>query len=229
LSSEHPYDISKALRHLVERHLLVYEGSGRGSVYRLSHVKAIKPDDVFGEKSECSPDLEECSQDLEECSPDLEECSPGLEECSPGLEKSSTSLKGCSASLEGHSTSLSESSTSLEGRRTRNPEGLLISPHHSLDFVDDLDALTLGKRQELEALADSPRKKKKIPKEEMVKVLMPLCEGHYITLASLAVLVNRSPQALRDAYLTPLRKERKLLLAFPDTPNDSRQAYTLAP
>jgi hypothetical protein len=48
-------------------------------------------------------------------------------------------------------------------------------------------------------------------------------------LAALAQLVDRKPNALRDSHLTPLRKAGRLLLAFPDTPNDARQAYTTTP
>ncbi len=47
-------------------------------------------------------------------------------------------------------------------------------------------------------------------------------------LRTLAELVQRKPETLRDQYLTKLVRERKLTLAFPKTPTHERQAYTTA-
>ncbi|MGJ8657933.1 MAG: RNA-binding domain-containing protein [Akkermansiaceae bacterium] len=139
----------------------------------------------------------------ESSSPDLDASSPDLNASSPDLDTSSPDLN-------------------------RSKDGLLISKYHSLNFVDDLDQLSLDKRTELKHLAQLPNDKAKIPRSEMVEVILNLCSGHYITLNALSKLVNRNPNGLRDSYITNLRKERQLKLAFPDKPNDERQAYTKA-
>lgn len=51
LSRQHPSDVSKILRALVEREILTLTGSGRGAVYRFAQVAATSPDDVFGDGS----------------------------------------------------------------------------------------------------------------------------------------------------------------------------------
>jgi len=51
LSNEHPSDVSKVLRSLVENGFLSLTGNGRGAVYRFSQVPATNPDDVFGSDS----------------------------------------------------------------------------------------------------------------------------------------------------------------------------------
>jgi len=46
-----------------------------------------------------------------------------------------------------------------------------------------------------------------------------------VALSSLAELVNRDPDALRQQYLKPLTKEGALRLAFPTAPTHAKQAY----
>ncbi len=144
---------------------------------------------------------------------------------SPDLAARSPDLAARSPDLAARSLDLAARSPDL----SRDVDGLLISKYHELRFIDRLEAISGAKIEELGALAELPRQKMKISREEMTEVLLQLCKGHFITLAALAQLVDRKPNALRDAHLTPLRKAGRLLLAFPDTPNDARQAYTTTP
>lgn len=93
-------------------------------------------------------------------------------------------------------------------------------------LIDDLKLLTQDIRQELQVTAQKAQDKKRIPREEMEKIILALCDGHYLTLQVLALLVQRTPDALRQQYLKQLVEQGKLGLAFPTTPTHPQQAYT---
>jgi predicted HTH transcriptional regulator len=200
LSTEHSSDLSKILRNLVKNGMLAISGSGKGASYHIEGTTTIGPDDVFGPSN-----LKRSYPNLSPSSPDLSPSSPDLKPSSPDLSPSSPDLVA-----------------------NRDKEGKLQSDYHEVPFIDDLNTLSPEIRSQLEKLAQVPRSKKKIPRTEMQQVILSLCVGHYITLANLAQLVNRGQESLRDAYLTPMCKSKELEMAFPDTPNHMRQAYTKA-
>jgi hypothetical protein len=128
------------------------------------------------------------------------------------------------------SPDLATSSPDLKSRSRdlptkRDPNGCLTTDQLHLPVVDNLAELREKYRWGLELLASGPRKKRKLPREELIAVILQLCSGRFITLGCLAELVSRNPDNLRDQYLSPLVKEQKLELAFPTTPNHMRQAY----
>jgi len=141
---------------------------------------------------------------------DLTVSSPNLPPRSPNLTVSSPNLPANSPNLTSK----------------RDKQGRLLSPHHVLPFVDDLSALSIGHLTDLEEIASEPREKGKIPSETMKSVILALCSGQFVTVRCLATLVNRQPETLRGQYLSAMWRSRELKLAFPDSPNDSRQAYT---
>lgn len=108
----------------------------------------------------------------------------------------------------------------------RDEQGRLISTHFSLPFVDGLEHLQPVFLQHLEQIAELPRTKRKIDRSLMDETIIDLCSGHYIRLDSLASIVDRKPGTLQGQYLTQLCRKQKLRMAFPDKPNDPRQAYT---
>ena len=59
----------------------------------------------------------------------------------------------------------------------------------------------------------------------MIDTILALCADQYITVSCLAQLVNRSPDTLREQYLTKLVREQRLIMAFPKTPTHELQAY----
>src|SRR5699024_651551 len=77
----------------------------------------------------------------------------------------------------------------------------------------------------LQEIAYEPQHKSKINKEVMQHVILQLCTEQFVTRPCLALLVDRTPEFLRQQYLSVMVKEEKLSLAFPQTPNDYRQAY----
>ncbi|RYD29098.1 MAG: hypothetical protein EOP86_22170 [Verrucomicrobiaceae bacterium] len=206
VTTEHPVDLSKTLRHLTQAGMLESTG-GRGAVYHLPGEAIPTPDDVLGPApripTASSPNLEPSSPHLEPSSPHLGVSSPHLEPSSPHLGPSSPNLTG-----------------------TRDPDGCLLSEQLSLPVIDDLSVLSADLRGALETLATIPRSKAKVPRPIMIEAILKLCEGRFVVLRCLAELVHRNPQALRDHYLTGLLQDRRLTLAFPKTPTHERQAYS---
>lgn len=121
---------------------------------------------------------------------------------------------------------LRSSSSVLE--QERDEHGYLHSEQLPLPVIDELAALSSELRQHLETLAFEPRNKKKMDRKAFQKVVLDVCAGHYLTLQALAELLNRQPVSLRNGYLTPMVRDKKLALAFPTTPTHQRQAYCLA-
>ena len=133
---------------------------------------------------------------------------------------SSPNLAGSSPNLEDSSPNLGEN---------RDPKGCLLSDQLDLPVVDDLELLSLPFRSCMELLAAEPRSKGKVDRQVLIDVILKLCDEKFVTLHCLAGLVKRKPDTLRDQYLKILVRERKLRLAFPQTPTHERQAYTTAP
>ena len=133
---------------------------------------------------------------------------------------------GSSAHLLTSSAHLPDSSGVLGEQR--DADGCLLSSQLDAPVIDSLDLLTPEFLAKLEALANEPRRKGKISQGVMRQAILGLCSGHYVALSSLAELVARDPDALRQQHLKPLTKEGKLRLAFPTAPTHAKQAYRAA-
>jgi len=107
----------------------------------------------------------------------------------------------------------------------RDADGCLLSDQLDAPVIDSLDHLTPEFRAGLERIAAEPRAKGRISSEAMRQAILLVCKGHYVALSSLAELVNRDTDALRQQHLKPLAKEGKLRLAFPTAPTHAKQAY----
>jgi len=57
------------------------------------------------------------------------------------------------------------------------------------------------------------------------KIILDICSERYITIAVLSEILQRKPETLRGQYLTRLVRLRQLVMAFPKTPSNPRQAY----
>lgn len=108
---------------------------------------------------------------------------------------------------------------------SRNADGCLQSEQLELPVIDDIEKLSKSLRLKLEELAEAPRSKSRLNRDSMEKVILEVCNGYYVTLQSIAYLVSRRPDALRNQYLSQMVKDRRLSLAFPQTPTHERQAY----
>lgn len=109
----------------------------------------------------------------------------------------------------------------------RDSEGRLVTKTHALNFVDSLESLSPEYLESLQAMAERPRTKRRLSPEIMKEVVRHLTLGHFITIGCLAELMNRNSETLRGHHLAQMVKDGELRIAFPKTPNDPRQAYTL--
>jgi hypothetical protein len=135
----------------------------------------------------------------------------------------SAHLAPSSAHLAPSSAHLAESTSGIT--EERDIDGCLLSDQLDAPVIDSLDRLTPEFRAGLERTAADPRAKGRISQEAMRHAILSVCKGHYVALSSLAELVNRDTDALRQQHLKPLAKEGKLRLAFPTVPTHAKQAY----
>ncbi len=68
--------------------------------------------------------------------------------------------------------------------------------------------------------------KSRLPKSDLKEVVKRLCENKYLTLSLIAELLNKNEDYIRKDVLNPMVAQQELFRAFPQTPNDPRQAYT---
>lgn len=61
---------------------------------------------------------------------------------------------------------------------------------------------------------------------ELRQLIQRLCNQRYLSLGVMARLLGRNPEGLRTRYLTPMVREQKLALLYPEKPNHSQQKYT---
>lgn len=206
--SGHPVDVSKTLQHLRRQGLLESTG-GRGAVYFLPGEIIPKPDDVFGEGAPAPSHSGGEPQGVSGSLPNLDESLPILGKSLPNLEKSPPHFYGSLPILAG----------------CRDADGCLVVERIPLPIIDDLSTLSPVLRARLEKYAAEPRKRRKMEKQTLISVILSLCARNFVTVNCLAALVDRKPKTLRDQYLSPLVREKRLVLAFPTTPTHERQAY----
>ncbi|MCG9624210.1 putative DNA binding domain-containing protein [Vibrio mediterranei] len=92
-------------------------------------------------------------------------------------------------------------------------------------FIDDLEELDGQYKKLLEDATSSIREKKRLPKDHFEMSILALCQDQYFSLKTLATLLGRNPDALRQNYLTRLIKEGTLTYAFPQQKNHENQGY----
>ena len=79
------------------------------------------------------------------------------------------------------------------------------------------------------AIAEPARKNKKLPVEQLRRIIQLLCVGRWLSAAEIAVLVDRrDAEKLQSRFLTAMVKEGTLELRHPDVRNRPDQAYRTA-
>lgn len=228
----HPVDATRMLRSMMKEGFLEGHNPGRGAVYCLPGAALPRPEEVFGDASARLDHLESRSEHSGQSSEHLSLSSEHLGQSSEHLAPSSEHLSQSSEHLAPSSEHLPGSSEHFEAeqfaeskRNQRDKNGLLRSGHLAAPIIDSLDHLVPMFRAALEEMAALPRTRKKVDKDEMKDIIVRLCTGHYVTGPSLATLIERDPDALRQQYLRPLVREGRLQFAFPTTPTHAMQAY----
>ncbi|APY56713.1 AAA family ATPase [Salmonella enterica subsp. enterica serovar Djakarta str. S-1087] len=154
---------------------------------------------------------------------------PSPEEVFANALSSTSNLTHNAQDLTHSDISLTHSAPDLgDSHQGRDEHGRFIS--HLLDkpFIDDLDELSDGFRDVLEALAAPSREHRRLEAGVMKALLVQLCDGHYLSVAVMEILLGRKAQSIRQNYLKPMVDSKQLKLAFPNKPNSPRQGYTLS-
>lgn len=94
--------------------------------------------------------------------------------------------------------------------------------HPLIDGLEDLDQEL---RTQLEGIAGLVRDKGKVPLDMTRDAIGLLCQGRYLTIRVLSLLLGRNETYLRQSILNPMVQEGHLERAFPQSPNHPRQAY----
>jgi len=174
---------------------------GKGTVYYLLGHHPITPEQAFAEVSPMTVSAK---------------VSSGHNGISSGHNGISSGHNGVSSGHNGDSPMPSK----------RDEYGCLVVHGLPKPLIDKLDLLEKTVKQELISIAQECHRKQRMHPDEMVKVLLLLCENYYVTQQVLAKLVNRQPETLRKNRLKALLDHGDLTLAFPTVPTHPSQAYT---
>jgi len=201
----HSHDLTMLLARLVKQGLLVSDGRSRGTVYFLPGESLPTPEQVFvGPLHGLLP------------APDVASSSEHLPVSSERLPVSSE-----------HSAVSSELSGAAQPG-DRDTLGRLRT--HLLDapVIDELTRLDAAFLQELERIA-APVRQGRPGAEQVQAVLLSLCRDQFMSLATLAQLLSRNPDRLRQHYLRDMVQQGSMVLAFPTKRTHEKQAYRAAP
>lgn len=112
-----------------------------------------------------------------------------------------------------------------QGVEGANPGG---SPPILFATPPDLDEDPVHDPRLIEIAKDIRGAGKAPSAEHMRDIIIALCQGRYLRLRELSILLDRSPETLRDSYVSKLVKEGRLLQKYQDNPSHRDQAYTTA-
>jgi ATP-dependent DNA helicase RecG len=82
-----------------------------------------------------------------------------------------------------------------------------------------------GQADRLSQIADQVRGRRKVSKDELRLVILRLCTADFVTLRTMADLLQRSSEYLRIKHLNEMVALRQLVSRFPDMPSHPHQAY----
>jgi ATP-dependent DNA helicase RecG len=99
--------------------------------------------------------------------------------------------------------------------------------NNSLEHLPD-SSEHLGEEQEKQLLQIAlpvQRAGKKVSKAIMEEIILALCAIDWLTLRTLARLLDRKPDYLRNHFIAPMLKDGRLELKMPGNPSHPKQAY----
>lgn len=88
--------------------------------------------------------------------------------------------------------------------------------------------LSPDEEMQLWQLGIQVREKAKVSKELMTQVILSMCSEHWLSLRTLARLVGREPDSLRNHYINPMLQDGRLVARVPGKPKHPNQAYKKA-
>ncbi|MGE4124214.1 MAG: helix-turn-helix domain-containing protein [Pusillimonas sp.] len=115
------------------------------------------------------------------------------------------------------------------GSWERDAQGRMLSAHLDAPIVDDLNKLEPTFLSALKDLAQEPAQWSRLERSRMESVILSICQDQFLTLSAMSQLVCRSPDGLRQQYLSRMVKSGSMTLAFPTKPTHEKQAYRAVP
>jgi ATP-dependent DNA helicase RecG len=108
-------------------------------------------------------------------------------------------------------------------------EHLTSSSEHLISSSEHLDGnsehLDFEKENKLLLLATPVREKGKVSKDLMESTILILCQEDWLSLRTLARLLNREPDSLRNHYINAMLLDGRLEARVPGKRNHPNQAY----
>lgn len=111
------------------------------------------------------------------------------------------------------------------------PEILGSMTQDSDPLTQDSDSVTQETAEDWEELvqrATPVRDKGAAPRKLVRDTILALCNRRFLNVRELAELLNRSPEALRNEYVSRMVRAGELELRYPDQPRHRQQAYRSA-
>jgi ATP-dependent DNA helicase RecG len=210
--SEHPRDIGAKLSQFVTTGWLIKRGQGSGTRYQWP-IKINQPfSDEWQNNSVPSSHLPPSSEHLPPSSEHLPPSSEHLPSSSEHLPPSSEHLPSSSEHLPPSSEHLPSSS-----------EHLPSSSKHLPSSSEHLDAEQ--EKKLLQIALPIRNSGKKASKAIMEETILALCATDWLTLRTLARLLDRKPDYLRNHYITQMLNDGRLKSKMPGIPSHPGQAY----
>lgn len=101
-------------------------------------------------------------------------------------------------------------------------------PPHNAEVpppVEDVLVARLLHDPALSRLITPVRDSRRASNDAIRAAILGLCDGRFLTLRQLAVLLNRGMEGLRDRHISPMVKAGRLELKYPETPSHRDQGY----
>jgi len=111
----------------------------------------------------------------------------------------------------------------LDNGLSSNPDGLLSNPQEPEFDEAHRRELLNGLPGELAAKVGAIGQRH--PPEKVRALVIALCQFRAWRTEELSNLLRRRPETIRQHYLRPLMRERRLTMTNPKEPNDPQQAY----
>ena len=102
-------------------------------------------------------------------------------------------------------------------------------PARSEHYGPDSEHSESEQTEKLLALAAPVREKPKVAKELVEETILALCSEDWRTLRTLAGLLGRDGDSLRNHYINPMLRDGRLIARVPGKPNHPNQAYKKKP
>lgn len=79
--------------------------------------------------------------------------------------------------------------------------------------------------EELKGKVSQDLAKRRLPREELMGVVLTICTNRFLSLEEISMIVNRNEVHLRKTIISPLVKKGSLLLRYPEVITHKKQAY----